>query len=398
MSVIVATAHGNRQGLSTAIGARGRWTLRFPNLGGDDRSMSKRSAIETDQTPFRTAHVAVEPDGLTRLTDSRAVLNRYRLPGPHVTVVMPIATPGRPGNNMEKRWSATRADLRHLGADEDVLRQLERTVSALPPCGYQALVTANASSAAYCWLITPTSGSMMRVADLPSLVPALIEVDRRPRVVTAAVDRVGADLAVVDHAHIESGGAVDGETEGIHKSSGDGADQARNQRHSEVIWERNASDVATQITKLVDAHSAPLVVLSGDRRAVDLVAERVTGPNVTVRAAQAGGRREPDTGLRLLAAAISAAEDTQAAAWRADHDRLREELGQQDLAVDGEVHTLQAIADHRVSTLVIDSDTWARRSHIDETIRAADVDGAGVCLGSAPELNDGIGALLRRAY
>jgi hypothetical protein len=299
---------------------------------------------------------------------------------------------------MEKRWSATRNDLRHLGADEDVLGQLDQTVSALPPSGYEALVTANASSAAYCWLITPTSGSMMRVGDLPSLVPALVEVDRRPRVVTAAVDRIGADLAVVDHVHLQAAGAVDGETDGIHKSPGDGADQARNQRHSEVIWERNASEVATQITKLVDARSAPVVVLSGDRRAVDLVAERVTGSNVTVRAAQAGGRREPDTSLRLLAAAISAAHDAQSAAWSADHERLREELGQQDLAVDGEVHTLQAIADHRVSTLFIDTDTWARRSHIDETIRAADADGAGVCLGSAPELTDGIGALLRRAY
>jgi len=360
--------------------------------------MSKRSAIETDQTPFRPAHEAVEPEGLTRLADSKAVLDRYRLPGPHVTVVMPIATPGRAGDNMNKRWSATRADLRHLGADEDALRQLERLVTSLPPSGYEALVTANAESAAYCWLITPTGESMMRVGSLPSLMPALIEMGRRPCVVTAAVDRVGADLAVVDHAHLEALRSVDGEEDGIHKSAGDGWDQARNQRHSEVIWERNASEVAKEIGRLATKYRAQVVALTGDRRAVDLVADRVDGPNLTVRAVQSGGRHEPDTRLRLLAAAISVASDTQAAARHADADRLAEELGQQDLAVDGEVHTLQAIADHRVAKLFVDADSWTDRTHIDETIRAAHVDGAEVCPTSTPALTDGVGALLRRAY
>ena len=123
-----------------------------------------------------------------------------------------------------------------------------------------------------------------------------------------------------------------------------------------------------------------------------------TGPTCHVRLAQAGGRHEPDTRLRLLAAAISAANNTQAAARQADTDRLTEELGQQDLAVDGEVHTLQAIADHRVSMLFVDADTWADHTHIDETIRAAHADGATICPASVPDLADGVGALLRRAY
>jgi hypothetical protein len=360
--------------------------------------MTRRSAIETDQTPFRPAHEAVEPDGLTRLADSKAVLDRYRLPGPHATVVMPLATPGSAGDDRHKRWSATQADLRHLGADENIVHRLDQLVSRLPPSGYEALVTANADSAAYCWLITPTRDSMMRLGSLPSLMPALIEMNRRPRVVTAAVDRVGADLAVVDHAHLEALHAADGDEEGIHKSAGDGLDQARNQRHSEVVWERNASEVAKQTSRLVSEYRARVVVLTGDRRAVDLVADRVVGPNVSVHVAQAGGRHEPDTRLRLLAAAISAANESQATTQKADTERLAEELGQQDLAVDGEVHTLQAIADHRVSMLFVDADSWADHAHIDETIRAAHVDGADVCPASAPDLTDGVGALLRRAY
>lgn len=360
--------------------------------------MNKRSSVEIDQTPFRPAHAAVEPDGLVRLADSGAIMRRYRLAGPHVTVVMPIAMPGSPNNNMSKRWSATRADLRHLGADEETLAQLDEAVAALPPCGYEALITANADGAAYCWLITPTTGPMQRVGALPSLVPALMEVARRPKVVTAAVDRIGADLAVVDHAHIEPSGSLDGETERVHKSAGDGFDQARNQRHSEVVWDRNAADVAKEIAKLVKRHRAPVVVLSGDRRAVDLVADKLSRPDLTLHAVQAGGRHEPQTPLRLLAAAISAAGSAQSALRQGDLARLAEELGQQDLAIDGEVHTLQAIADHHASMLFVDSESWPDREHVDELIRAADADGADVCVAPNPGLADGVGALLRTPY
>lgn len=360
--------------------------------------MTKRSSIEIDQTPFRPAHEAVEPEGLIRLADTSSVLARYRLPGPHATVVMPIAMRGRRGNDMEKRWSATRNDLRHLGAPDDVLDRLEATVAQLPPCGYQALVTANADSAAYCWLIGPLAESLMRVGELPSLFPALTEVAGRPRAIAAAVDRVGADLAVVDHAHIDAASTVDGDKEGIHKSAGDGWDQARNQRHSEVVWERNAADVAKEISRLVDAHRASVVVLSGDRRAVDLVAERLSSPHLDVHAVQAGGRHEPDTPLRLLAASIAVAEAVQDAQRRAGLERLAEELGQQDLAIDGEVHTLQAIADHRVSTLFVDTGSWTEHGHVDETIRAAHADGADISPVAAPDVADGVAALLRRPY
>jgi len=360
--------------------------------------MNKRSSVEIDQTPFRPAHAAIEPDGLHRLSNMSAILKRYHLAGPHVSVAMPIAMPGSPSNNMAKRWSATRADLRHLGADEAALTQLDEAIAVLPPSGYEALITANAHSAAYCWLITPTTGSFLRVGTLPSLGPAVMEVARRPKVVTAAVDRIGADIAVVDHAHIEPSGSVDGETERVHKSSGDGFDQARNQRHSEVVWERNAADVAQEISRLVTRHKAPVIVLSGDRRAVDLVAHRLSRPNLTIHAVQAGGRHEPETPLRLLAAAISAASTAQAESRQFDLTRLAEELGQQDLAIDGEIHTLQAIADHRVSTLFVDSESWSEREHVDELIRAADADGAGVCVAPIPDLADGVGALLRTPY
>ena len=358
----------------------------------------RASNIDIDNAPFQPAHAAAEADGITRLGDSDAITRRYRLPGPHVTVLMPIPMPGQVGDDLAKRWSATMVDLRRLGADDAALGHLDAAVEALPRSGYDVLLTANGDDAAYCWLTKPSTAPFMRVDALPSLVPAFVEMDGRPKVVAAAIDRIGADLFTVDHAHLDAAGDVEGESERIHKSSGDGSDQARNQRHSEVIWDRNAHEVARTVAETARKVHASHVVLTGDRRAVDLVAGHLDNQRLTVTSVQAGGRHEPDTPLRLLAAAMAVATEAQARKVREDVDILTEELGQQDLAVDGEVHTLQAIADHRVAQLFVDADTWTERAHVDETIRAAVSDGGTVCAAPIPRLADGVAAMLRRPY
>jgi hypothetical protein len=354
----------------------------------------------TSTEPWRTAHVAPEiagVDGLTRLVDATAVLRRYQRNGPHATTTMPMPTPGRVGDDMTKRWSATRADLGHLGATEAALAHLDRAVEHLAPCGYDVLLTADDSDAAYCWLTGPTAPMSMRVGPRPALVRALAEVGRRPRVVAAAVDRIGADLFVIDHAELETGGSADGEQERIHKSSGDGHDQARNQRHSELVWSRNARQTADLIVALAQERHASHVLLTGDQRAVDLVHSHVNGrDNLTVGAVRAGGRHEPDTGFRLLAAAMATAEQAQRSANESDLAWLDEELGQDDRAVDGHVRTLEAAAAGKVKTLIVDVGRSPELPHIDDVIVAAAATGATVQAMAAPHLRDGVAGLLRR--
>ncbi len=357
-------------------------------------------APATSTEPWRPAHAAPEienRDGLVRLTDTTAVLQRYQRSGPHVTTVMLMPTPGRVGDDLAKRWSATRADLGHLGATEAALAHLDRAVAELAPCGYDVLLTADDSDAAYCWLTNPVTHSLMRVGRRPALIPALAEVGRRPRVVAAAVDRTGADLFVIDHAELDTNGLVDGDQERIHKSAGDGHDQARNQRHSELVWNRNAREVADVLVSLAHECRASHALLTGDQRAVDLVRSHVTGRgNLSVESVRAGGRHEPDTGLRLLAAAIATAEATQQADNDADLAWLAEELGQDDRAVEGEVHTLEAATAGRVKTLVVDTSRFDGPNHIDDAIVTAAATGAHVVAAHAPHLRDGIAALLRR--
>jgi hypothetical protein len=352
--------------------------------------------------PFQTAHAATEPpltSGLHRLATNPSILKRYALPGPHVSVVMPIPIPGQAGDDLTKRWNATRTDLRRVGATDDALDHLDAAIEALNPCGYQVLLTANDDNAAYCWLTSAPDATMTRVGSLPALVPALAEVDRRPTLILAAVDRVGADLYAVDHTQIDECGSVDGETERIHKASGDGTDQARNQRHSEVVWDRNAELVGERLATLARQRNAARVILTGDRRAVDLITHRLAHhKELTIESVRAGGRHEPNTSQRLLAAALESARAAQVAKQETEIEELAEELGQHDQAVEGAVRTLQATADHRVKKLYIDAGSWRDHPHLDETIAAAAAQGAKVIAVNAPHLLDGIAAMLRIRY
>lgn len=363
-------------------------------------------AAQRTEVGRASTHPAAETtdhEGLGRLSTTGAVLARYDRPGPHATVVLPIPVPGRARNDLDKRWHATKANLRHLGATDRVLQHVEDAVGALAQCGFDALITADEHDAAYCWLTNSDSdidvGEMIHVGPHPTLAPAIAEIDRRPSVVCAAVDRVGADVFVVDHAHIEHVNSTDGERDGIHKSAGDGADQARNQRHSEVIWDRNADLVAAAIADRITRGAATPVTLTGDGRAIELVTRHLAAAGIrNVQHVSAGGRHESATRRRLLEAAMTVAANAQSNAIEHDLERLREELGQRDLAVDGDVHTREAIADARVATLFVDSGRWREHPHLDETIHAAGAQGGSVVVAPAPDIADGLAALIRRPY
>ena len=366
-------------------------------MTSQDPSISKEASKTKVWRPAHAAPEIENRDGLVRLADITAVLLRYQRNGPHTTAVMPMPTPGQVGDDLTTRWNATRTDLSHLGASDAALTHLDRAVAALAPCGHNVLISADDSDAAYCWLTRPATRSFMHVGQRPTLVPALAEVGRRPGVVAAAVDRAGADLFVIDHADLHSDGVVDGKHDRIHKSAGDGNDQAKNQRHSELVWNRNARAVADTLIALAHRWHATHVLLTGDQRAVDLVRSHVTArDNLSVQSVRAGGRHEPDTGLRLLAAAIATAVAAQQAANEVDLAWLAEELGQDDRAVEGEVRTLEAVTTGRVKTLVVDSSRLDVANHVDDAIVTAAATGANVIATHAPLLQDGVAALLRR--
>lgn len=144
---------------------------------------------------------------------------------------------------------------------------------------------------------------------------------------------------------------------------------------------------------------ADAVLLTGDERAVDLVeANLLRWPVRTIARRQAGGRHEPGTVLRLRAAALEERCERTAAATAVEVDRLREELGQHDRAVDGSINVIEALAENRVDVLFIDAVEGPRRADVDPIARAAFAHGARLVVGTGFAVRDGIAALLRVPY
>lgn len=119
------------------------------------------------------------------------------------------------------------------------------------------------------------SEEVIQVEALPRFVPFLRDrFEDRPLVVVRC-DRVGASIARVAGGQIARATEVVGDDSYVQKVASGGFSQARMQRHSENTWDQNAKEIAEAVAAEADAVEAELVVVTGDERAVHLVAEHL---------------------------------------------------------------------------------------------------------------------------
>ena len=345
----------------------------------------------------RAGRGVVAVDGVHELVDMSAVRARYRRPGPHLTVVMPVARPGEPDDDLHVRWRATMAALRRDGADDTLVELADRCVRTLDHRGLDVLISADHTDATTCWLTEGRPAPMVHVGDHPRLLPAIVELHDRLPVVGAVVDRIGADLFVVEHVDLRPAGAVHGEEEFVHRGSPGGWSQARWQRHSEHVWERNAALITARLAELAGRRGTPLVVVTGDDRATGFVAAHAQRlEDIEIHVVDAGGRHEPESPARLHAAALEVWRTRRRAAVDHDLDRLRAAVGRGDLGVEGGATVRRAVTEHRVDRLFVDVED-ARADGDDPTdavVAAAFEQGASVVPVRDAGLDDGLGALL----
>ena len=337
--------------------------------------------------------------GTTPITELKSVddvIERYQAPGPHATVVMRRALPGERGEDRHIRWHATQTDLRHHQADDAMIRCLDDAREELDRRGVHVLLTANAQSAAFCWLADHEVPSGIRVASHPDLLPALEELSDRAPAIGAIVDHVGADTFELGHLDLVETGSVKGDHVSTHRHTG--GDQAGFQRRANQVYERNADLIAKELTKNAERAGAKLIVLTGDDREVASVEQHLDQHRFAVHTVQAGARHEPDSPARLHLAAREAALEERTRHRTEAVARLARELGQHDLAVAGQATTQTAISEGRVATLFLDA------SQIDEIGEANLLAKGALELGAdvvvAPDIPapDGVAGLLRYAY
>ncbi len=320
------------------------------------------------------------------------VLDRYRLPGPHLTTIIRPPRPGSGPDALESRWHSRQVQLRHRGAPDAALAQMDQLVRQLPPDGGTVLVTANRDSSAFCQLRNEQDRDREAavVGRLPRLVPVMAELARHDLTLAALADRVGADIFAVSPAGIDQVATVTGQEEFIHRAAQGGWSQHRYQTRAEQVWEANAALVADKLDKLAAELGTKHVVISGDVRAcVFILAQLPEDVRWSALKAEAGGRHEPESVDRIRLAAIAAVESATTQTINEALDRLVSGLRIGGRAVRGLAGAIDYITAGTVDTLFV-ADRMPSHDWFDFAVQRALETGARVIV--SPPDDDRVGA------
>lgn len=330
---------------------------------------------------------------------------------------------------VELRWRGARDDLAAQGIDGETLAALDEAITGGPPSvgkSGRLLIAAGGEVLLDRQLPGPPALPVTRVGALPYLLPLVESGAGHVPHVAALVNRVGAEVRVVDaDGAVLSEHTTEGEDYPLHKVRGGGWSHLHIQHNVEETVKQNARLVADELARLVDRVHARLLVVAGDEQARTALRDSLP-PRCLDILVEPAGRREASDGFDEEVASLVAQR------WRAERDEVIDRFLAElpgGLAVQGLPETTAALREGNVSAIVIsdptlaDAEVWTstepRSIALSEedlrAVGAAEVDreradvavpaaalftgaelvSASSVRGEAVELTDGIGALLR---
>ncbi len=256
----------------------------------------------------------------------------------------------------ELRWRAVADELSSRGADADVIDTVREVLTESTPTvgrGGRA-VLAGRDVRVTQHLIRAPEQPVVRVSDLPYLVPAIVHGGDEPPHLVVTVDHEGADLQMRGGGRPHSS-TVEGRGYPVHKASGaESAGYGDPQRTAEGARQKNIQAVAESVTALVDDEKPVLVFIVGEvtsrsdlikalpQRVADEVVEVNAGARGSVDDAQLS--HDIDEALQLRRVDDI---DSAAARFRAERDR------NSGLATEGLDGVCAALRDGAVDTLIL---------------------------------------------
>jgi peptide chain release factor subunit 1 len=170
---------------------------------------------------------------------------------------------------LELKWRGLHEQLVKQGADEAVAADVERAVMDLrPPIGRSGRgVVAGADGVVLNeHLLRPTAAPIVRVSELPYIVPIVEHGFEDLSYVLVAVDHTGADVTVHVDGTLRSE-TVDGGGYPVHKASGPAtAGYGDPQPRTDEAARKNVRAVAERVAELVDDAKADAVFVVGEVR------------------------------------------------------------------------------------------------------------------------------------
>lgn len=257
---------------------------------------------------------------------------------------------------LDARLRDVRKHLEEQSVAAEVIESIETAVrAARPPVGRsgRGVIAAGATIVLDEHLIRPPTSTVLRVSELPYLVPVIEHGVLHTCYLMAAVDHTGADISLHNEGtaraeHVRGAGHPAHETHAA-ETAGHGGPQGRVQ---EAV-RKNIREVAARLTHLADETGADIVFITGEASArAELMAElpeRVAAKAVQL---QGGGRTagideaevHHEIGQQLLQRRLAAIGDA-VRRFGAGHGS--------GLAVDGLADVTAALRDGAVETLII---------------------------------------------
>ncbi|MCV7402854.1 hypothetical protein H7K24_22235 [Mycobacterium fragae] len=170
---------------------------------------------------------------------------------------------------LDLKWRGVRDQLVEQGVDESVTADIERAVMDLrPPIGRsgRAVVAGADGVVLNEHLLRPTTAPIVRVSELPYIVPIVEHGFEDLDYVLVAVDHTGADITVHADGGLRSE-TVDGGGHPVHKSAGaETAGYGDPQLRTDEAARKNLRAVADRVAELVDRVGADAVFVVGEVR------------------------------------------------------------------------------------------------------------------------------------
>jgi hypothetical protein len=261
-------------------------------------------------------------------------------------------------SELEALWRGIRRQLEAMGTDGDIVALIEDAVlRSRPAVGRQGrgVVATRKQVLINEHLPSPPQAAVLRVSDYPYILPLVDAGASRPVYVFAAVDHIGADIAVHEGGVVRSE-SVDGDGYPVHKPVTAGWHGYGDlQRTTEEAVRMNVRAVADKLTELVDETGAEVVFVCGEVRArtdvVSALPDRVSA-HVSQLHAGAHGRRAEEHELVDLIDEVFERRGQADIAELAD--RFSREKGRgSGLAVEGLAAVCAALREGCVDTLVV---------------------------------------------
>jgi hypothetical protein len=294
----------------------------------------------------------------------------YRAGGNYSQVYldMSVDTSDPPGVREERRKSVIDALAREGApeADVDAITDALATGPTAPsPACLFVLVKGGEILIEQILLGTAQEQESVYFGPLPDLTPLLKMQPLEFTYLTVETARDGGEVRLfhAGSASEETVEHVQGRTDTLHKIKGGGWAHDHLQNHAEEIWRQTQSQLATTIDEIVRDRSPRLIVVAGDIRARQLLADELSEASKAILAVEpTNTRAEGSTDEALTERVNAEIERVLAADKAALLDRLNLHEGRGDNLVELSYGAIvQALASAQVNTLILDSAKLADR-------------------------------------